>query len=204
MIDIYFARVGVGKTTMAAKLIRKEYGRIKKGKSPYKYIICNSPICGAFYVPSIKQFLAKGVPEDCYIVCDEASVSREFSNRNKSLPSSVIEFLKLHRHYNCSLVFISQSYEDLDVTIRRLYDRIFLMRKIFSFTLIQTIVRQIDVIDGEIKDSYTSFGFPSILYRRNFYKYFDTMFRPADVNYHCFDDIQQDYDFISYEKKSLR
>ena len=58
--------------------------------------------------------------------------SLEFNNRfnfPKTFPKTCIEFFKLHRHYGVAIDVFSQSYEDMDITIRRLATKFIVVRK---------------------------------------------------------------------------
>lgn len=178
-----FANVGAGKTTDLAKTAVRELKRIKKGKSSYKYVVSNAPVDGVRYVSSIREILKKYCLEECLILIDEGSV--EYNNRLMKMTDKEIEYFKLHRHYLCDIVVYSQSHDDVDVTLRRLYERIYVMnRGIFGFTYSRRVFRRVGIVEGEIKDVYDFGGFFTMilcmkwLYRPRYYRYFDSFWRP--------------------------
>lgn len=118
--DTYFGVPGTGKTTLAAYLTKK---RLKKKKPVYS----NVAIKGAYSI--VKEDIGKYDMSHGLILCDEAGV--EFNNRNysKNFSDYHIDFLKHHRHYDCDLAFFSQYWNDIDVTLRRLSTRLFLLEK---------------------------------------------------------------------------
>lgn len=183
MITMKFANVGAGKTTDLAKTVVKELKRIKKGKSPYQYIVSNAPVDGVRYVSSIRTILKKYCLENCLILIDEGSV--EYNNRLMKMTDEEIEYFKLHRHYLCDITIYSQSHDDVDVTLRRLYERIYVMNRfILGFTISRRVFRRVGIVEGEIKDVYDFGGFFTMLfnmkwlYRPRYYKYFDSFWRP--------------------------
>ncbi len=120
IITVYFGVPGSGKTTLAALQVRKAL----KNKET---VFSNVPIIGTYKYNPAEDLGDKQI-EDCLMILDEASI--EFNNRNyKSFPKPAIEFFKLHRHYGVAINVFSQSYEDMDVTIRRLATRFVIVRK---------------------------------------------------------------------------
>lgn len=122
------------------------------------------------------------------LIIDEAGI--EYNSRKyKSLSQDTISFFKLHRHYRCDVDFISQSWEDMDVTIRRLADELWYVRRIGPFTALRRVYKRvgIDEVSHQIIDKY-EFGkllpcilpFPFhrknliIFLRKPYYKYFDS------------------------------
>lgn len=132
--DTYFGVPGSGKTTVAAWLAKKS---IKKGMPVYS----NVDIKGCFKCS--KNDLGKvdfrytwndklqrfEFNEHTLYISDEAGV--EFNNRNysKNFTEEQIDYLKHHRHYGTDMVFLSQYWNDIDVTLRRLSTRLFLLKK---------------------------------------------------------------------------
>ena len=128
---------GSGKTTFAAYLTRwalHENALIRfcrRHGNPLTRLILNSkylkrrisvysnvPITGAYRLDA-KVDIGHYMIEDAKIIIDEAGI--EYNNRNyKSFPQEAIYFYKYHRHYRVSVDVFSQSYEDMDVTLRRL------------------------------------------------------------------------------------
>lgn len=120
VLSVYFGVPGAGKTTMAAWLTKRD---LKKGHAVYS----NVPITGAFKLDP-KADIGKYSLKDCRVIIDEASV--EYNNRKfKELGEEAIYWFKYHRHYETAVDVFSQSHEDMDITIRRLAQRYYLMKK---------------------------------------------------------------------------
>lgn len=198
MITVYFGSPGSGKTTMAVRALLK-------AKKFYRYTFSNFETSQARQV-SLKDIGIWTLPPRSYLAIDEAGI--EYNNRKfKSLNQKTIEWFKLHRHYQVDISVWSQSWDDMDITIRRLADRLFYIRKIGPFTMIRRIYKRVTVdkqteqiIDGYRMSSmiwfllkplyYLTypiwFFLPSLIpwqdiklvWRRPYYKYFDTLSKP--------------------------
>lgn len=181
MIELYFANPGAGKTTLAAAIIQKERKRILAGKSQYTEIFCNAAIHGAIYL-DIPKILKTHAIKNSLIVIDEASIV--YNNRLMKMSSQEIEFFKLHRHYGCDIILISQSFDDVDITLRRMYDKLFILRKMpFHLSMIKRI-RKFITIDSEsqqIVEGYEYSGFPRFMIRSKWYKFFNSYWVPAHI-----------------------
>lgn len=182
-VVLFFANIGSGKTTLLSKIAIQEQRKIQKGKSKYKYIISNAHIHGCSYVTDIRGLLQRGALQDCLILLDEGSII--YNNRKNTMKDKEIQFFKLIRHYRCTCVVVSQSHEDIDITLRRLYTQIYLLNKIFCFTLIRPIKKMvgIDEISHQIIDKYrfTIFFSYSIFFRPLYYKLFNSWWIPSDI-----------------------
>lgn len=120
VVNIYFGVPGSGKTTMAAWLARRDLRR--KGK-----VWSNVPITGTYKLDVGKDIGVHHI-EKGRIIIDEAGI--EYNNRNyKNLPLHQIEFFKYHRHYSTAIDVFSQSYEDMDITLRRLAQNYYVVTK---------------------------------------------------------------------------
>lgn len=119
---VVFAPPGCGKSTALAYLVRQYR---KKGITCY----CNSDVKGTIKI-DWTEHIGKYDFRDCVILIDEASI--DLNNRNfKEMGMDKIKYLKLHRHYRAHMWFFSQSYDDMDITVRRLADRFFTVNKTF-------------------------------------------------------------------------
>lgn len=128
-VHIYFGVPGSGKTTHAAKIV---YKNLKKGIPTF----CNVNIRGAIKINA--SDIGKIMLTDGDLIIDEASI--EYNNRNfKSLPKETIQWFKLARHYGIRNIYVySQSYDDMDITLRRLSDVMYIVKKTFIPGLIVT------------------------------------------------------------------
>lgn len=132
MVRIYFGVPGSGKTTYAAKIVKKN---LKKGIKTF----CNVNILGSIKIDS--RDIGRIDISDGDLIIDEASI--EYNNRNyKALPQEQIQWFKLSRHYGIRNIYIfSQSYDDMDITLRRLADVLFIVKRSIIPWLI--VVKQI-------------------------------------------------------------
>ena len=200
MIRLYFGSPGCGKTTLAVKhaIQLQKY---------YSYVFMNFdhsvPGAGRCHMDKVGEWT---FPEHSLVSIDESGI--EYNNRSyKSLAKSAIEWYKTHRHYKVDLDLFSQSWEDTDVTLRRLTVELWYLKKIGSFTLERRIYKFVDVdqntkqiIDGYKKASglwlliwfLQTDKFPlfqpkwKITYRPKYYKYFDS-YSKADIPVNYFD-----------------
>lgn len=96
------------------------------------------------------------------MIIDEAGV--EFNNRDyKAFPKTAIRFFKYHRHYGVSVDVFSQSFDDMDVTLRRLAQNFYVVRKSMLpfFVTTKRIRRKVGIDENthQLVDAY-SFGLP--------------------------------------------
>lgn len=197
MFRLIFGNPGCGKTTYACKLLRERQHKTKKYGYKRFYSNFDNTLCQKINLKGIGDWT---LPFNSYLVVDEAGI--EYNNRNfKTLPQSAIEWFKLHRHYGVDVDFISQSWEDLDITIRRLVDEIWYLKKVGPFTVVRRIFKRVQVDENthQIVDGYFLRKFFGIIFdfiigvasfriflRFPYYKYFDTYAapkRPVRYNY---------------------
>lgn len=138
MITVYFGNPGCGKTTLACREIQrvnKEYA------ATFANFGCK---CATVDDVSLVDLGLWTFPPGSYIAIDEAGI--EYNNRKfKSLSQDTIKWFKLHRHYRCDVSVWSQSWDDMDVTIRRLADRLYYLRKIGPFTVSRRVYKRVTV-----------------------------------------------------------
>lgn len=117
-LSIYFGVPGCGKTTIASALVHKF--------SKHYPVWSNVPIKGAYRVD--KSDIGVSHFEDGVLILDECSI--EFNSRAyKDMSQDAIAWFKLHRHYGMKCICFSQSWNDCDVTLRRLAFDYYLVRK---------------------------------------------------------------------------
>lgn len=199
-VILYFANVGSGKTTLLSRYAQKELKKIAKGKSKFTSIVSNSQISGVTYIEDIRGMLKKGAFQNTLLLIDEASII--YNNRKLNMTETEIQFFKLIRHYKCACVVVSQSYNDIDVTLRRLYTQIYLLNYMPLYTLIRPIkkVVGIDEMTHDIVDMYKFKNIFSwrLLARPVYFKFFNSWWIPSDVKIH---DVSS-YEKIPYQIKS--
>lgn len=185
MIKLFFGSPGCGKSTLACKLMFY---------SDADYCFSNFDTNGniSFKVPSsaLGQF---AFPDYSELYIDEAGI--DFNNRKfKTLSQNAIEYFKLHRHFRNDIYLFSQSWEDTDITLRRLTDELWYMKKKGPFTICRKLRKAVRV-NKETEQIIDGYKFAGLLwnllppplhektffmfYRKPYYKYFDSYSRPA-------------------------
>lgn len=200
VVRIYFGVPGSGKTTFAAHLAKQcarvsllERIHLKWPNKVTKFlsrkskkvidVYSNVPILGTYKLEPLRDL---GTYQVCNgkIILDEAAI--EFNNRKtKEMPQHVIKFFKLHRHYGTSIDVFSQSFDDMDITLRRLAQDYFLVKKsiIPYFICIRKIRRKIGIDENthKITDLF-KFGLPIIdsqyVFMPSVWKLFDSYDAP--------------------------
>lgn len=188
VLNVYFGVPGSGKTTFAAYLTKWALHEnciisfCKKHDCVFSRLILRSkylkrridvysnvPITGA-YMLDAKLDIGRYMIEDAKIIIDEAGI--EYNNRNfKSFPQEAIYFYKYHRHYRTSVDVFSQSFEDMDITLRRLAQNFYVVRKsLVPFCVVARRIRRkvgVDDTTKQIADLY-SMGLPVLDTKRIF------------------------------------
>ena len=174
VVNIYFGVPGSGKTTLAAWFARRDLRR--KGK-----VWSNVPITGTYKLDVAKDIGIHHI-EKGRIIIDEAGI--EYNNRNfKNLPLHQIEFFKYHRHYSTAIDVFSQSYEDMDITLRRLAQNYYVVTKsrLPYFIKVRSIGRRVGIDDNthQIIDEYywRCFLFTRRIFSPTLWKLFNTKSR---------------------------
>lgn len=186
MIRTFFGSPGVGKTTLACKMAMKN-------RKLYDHTFCNFensvPGCGTAEMAGLGTWT---FPVGSYIAVDEAGI--EYNSRSyKTLPKPTIAWFKKHRHYRCDIDVFSQSWDDMDVTIRRLSNELWYMYRLGPWTLCRRVFKRVTVdkntqqiIDGYKMSSvlwlliwpfqkWFPFGKKwTLTFRPFYYRYFDS------------------------------
>lgn len=180
VLNVYFGVPGSGKTTFAAWLTKRSMSQSRVitwaeahsgklstwilGSGLWKRrlpVYSNVPITGAYRLDPQKD-IGIHMIEEGKVIIDEAGI--EYNNRAyKSFPPDAVYWYKYHRHYQCSVDVFSQSYEDMDITLRRLAQNYFVVKKsLLPFCVVcKRIRRKVGIDDNthQIIDKYY-FGFP--------------------------------------------
>lgn len=174
ILSVYFGVPGSGKTTMAAWLAKRD---LKHGLNVWS----NVPITGTYKLDPPHDLGFVSI-EDGRIIIDEASV--EYNNRNfKSMPQETIKFLKYHRHWRTAIDVFSQSYDDMDITLRRLAQKFYVVKRgiLPWFITVKLIKKKIGIDDQthQIIDQYDFlpfiFGGTRIIFSPVLWKLFNTL-----------------------------
>lgn len=186
MITCYFGVPGCGKTTILTKIAQKELRKREKGKSKYAHILTNF-YCEGCEVVGFDSLASYNI-SDSLILLDEITLdsdSRDFKTFSKGHK----DFFTLHRHLNNDIVVFCQDYSRMDKTIRNnVYDLWYVSKPVFpffrQFSTAKRIYRNIAIneMNSELTLGYRFATFwetvfspcRKIIYRKPFYKYFDS------------------------------
>ena len=175
MIVTYFGSPGCGKTTLAVKMAIKN-------KKYYQHCFLNfdHKIKGA-YIADLDGLGEWTFPDHSFIAIDEAGI--EYNSRAyKSLPKPAIAWFKKHRHYKCDIAVFSQSWEDMDVTIRRLSDQLWYLYRFGPFTLSRRVYKRVKV-DKQTEQIIDGYKMASMLWLFAWPLQLDCKFMPFDPKF---------------------
>lgn len=164
MITVFFGSPGAGKTTLACREIAKSQ---KRYNATFANFGCK---CATVDDISLERLGTWTFPPGSYIAIDEAGI--EYNNRKfKTLDQNTIKWFKLHRHYRCDVSVWSQSWDDMDITIRRLADRLYYVRKIGPFTMVRRVYKRVtvDKQTEQIIDGYRMVNILWLLFKPLYY-----------------------------------
>lgn len=190
MIRIFFGSPGCGKTTLACKFLKKNRKHYDHCFGSFAHTVPGAAVCDT------KKLGEWTFPEHSYFNSDEAGI--EFNSRKTmQLTQSMIQYLKLHRHYKVDMDFFSQAWDDIDIVLRRLCVQYWYMYRIGPWTLCRRVYKRvtIDKNTHQIIDGYYMPNFLWILawplqllkitdqrymltFRPFYYKYFNSWDRP--------------------------
>lgn len=176
MIVTYFGSPGMGKTTFASMLAIK---LVKKGKT----VFTNFPVLypGIFKLDT--SLIGKVQIDSATLIIDESGLV--WGNRDfKSFGRDTLSWFKLHRHYKCDVILLSQAWNDMDKKIRDLSDHYYNIKKLLWFSNAREYRKRvgIDELTHDIVDEYYKVGIFSgglkVCFRPRWYKYFDSYSAP--------------------------
>lgn len=183
MIKLFFGSPGCGKTTLACKLMYYS-------DSPFKFSNFDTDLSLGITSDYIGQF---AFPDYSELYIDEAGI--DYNNRNyKKLSQDAIEYFKLHRHFKNDIYLFSQSWEDTDITLRRLTDELWYMKRKGPFTVCRKL-RKCVKVNKETEQIIDGYRFAGLLwnllppplhektfmlfFRKPYFKHFDSYYKPA-------------------------
>lgn len=183
MIKLFFGSPGCGKSTLAARLMYYS-------DSPFIFSNFETDLSNLISSNFIGQY---AFPDFSEIYIDEAGI--DYNNRNyKQLSQNAIEYFKLHRHFRNDIYLFSQSWEDTDITLRRLTDELWYMKRKGPFTVCRKLRKAVRV-NKETEQIIDGYRFAGLLwnllppplhektfmmfFRRPYFKHFDSYSRPA-------------------------
>lgn len=191
MIKLFFGLPRCGKTTLLTSLAKKAV----KIRPVYSNVHLSLPNVHYFDARDLGKYdMSAGL-----ILIDEATVNAD-GRKWKSMSDEFRNFLCLHGHYGCDIYFFTQRYSGVDVLIRNLTEELYRIIKppIIGniFSCYYRVKYDIDIPSkqrnkkensstlGEIKEGYCKPPllnriFCHYLYRKKYYKYFDSWEAPA-------------------------
>lgn len=142
-----FAPPGVGKTTLAAKIVRNSINQNKR-------VFSNVPIIHAEKL-DLKD-MGTYMLRDCTLIIDEAGSVVGNRSWQTNLDKKQIDFLKKHRHYNVDIYLFSQAYNDVDNKFRDLTTQLLMLKKskLPFFVYAMAIHKTMDLINGQIVEFF--------------------------------------------------
>lgn len=192
---ILFGKKGSGKSTHIAKMA---YQYQKKGYKVYS----NIDVSGC-YIYDPKDIGEYTFEPNSVVFCDEIGII--WNNRNyKEFKDCVIQWFKYQRKYKIRMYAYSQSPDDFDITLRRLIDRLFIVKRIGNISIQIPVLNIIDVGHdheghGQIITNYKKAFFTSwkLTYLPRYYGLFESFDAPSldliEATYCDYNDISELY-----------
>ena len=150
----YFGVPGSGKTTIASWLARNDKRKNKK-------VWSNVPIKGTYKLD--KEDIGKYMISNGRLILDECGT--EFDNRNfkKNFTDEQVKFFKLHRHYKVDINCFSQFWNDIDIKLRNLSTKLYLLKKsAIPFFIVRKEIGKKISINKETKEIIDEYYFKKL------------------------------------------
>lgn len=176
-INYVFAPPGAGKTTTVVYLTR--LANMLRKKNPNLNIYCTEELKDIPYYYIDKDDIGKYEMNNGILLIDEASIL--FNNR-KFMSQNQIEFFKKHRHRKLEIWIFSQDNNDVEITLRRLCNNFYYLKKSLLYPINKTIVMkkikkglEIDKNTRQVIDGYDFVKFSTYrIWARPNWRYFDS------------------------------
>lgn len=153
----YFGIPGSGKTTVASWLARNEL----KDKKKKRNVWSNVPIKGTYKLE--KSDIGVYNISNGRLILDECGT--EFDNRNfkKNFTEEQVKFFKLHRHYKVDVNCFSQFWNDIDIKLRNLSTKLYLLKKsTIPFFIVRKEIGKKISINKETKEIIDEYYFKKL------------------------------------------
>lgn len=149
ILSVYFGVPGSGKTTFAAYNAKR---MLKYGIPVWS----NVPITGCYEL-DVHQDIGHNMIYNGLVIIDEAGI--DYNNRKfKSFTDEENKWFKYHRHYRCAVDIFSQGWNDMDLKLRILAQRFYVVKKsLIPFFVYRRRIRKvvgINEYDKQIIDAY--------------------------------------------------
>lgn len=179
MISAIIGSPGSGKSTCAAWICKKALKR--PGKPVY---LCGMPISAGhsqlitnFYYPGALKLqwdlLGRTYLKDALIVIDEIMLLAD-SRNFKTFSEDLKYFFSQHRKDDLSLVYLTQSWDDVDKKIRNLTTKYFILRPLpFDMYRVDSVNHYVDIEQARIVCGF-QYGRSSFFFGRPIYRLFNS------------------------------
>lgn len=178
-LTLVMGKAGSGKSTYMGLLVKKA---TKQGRPIYS----NHHVLGAIKIEHTD--LGKYDLNNCDVIIDEAQLhydSRDFKNFSKENKY----FFSNFRHHGVRVYILSQSFEDLDVKIRRQAQYIYIAQPFVKGILLLQKIRMKFGVSEDETDIVTLYKFNPLGYRFKLgflaWRYFDSYSKPALEDLPC-------------------
>lgn len=158
ILEVYFGLPGSGKTTLAAATA---YKFLRHGYPVWS----NDPIKGCFKLDP-KTDIGEFEIERGLVIIDEAG--GQFSNRNfkNNFTASAMDWWRRHRHAGMTCIILSQSWDDSDITFRRLSYRFrYVQKSLFPWMVNIIPIRRSQGINEVTQEPCVKYRFDPLLFR---------------------------------------
>lgn len=165
---------GSGKTTVLTMIAQRALLGLSTLDIPTQKTVYTTFECPGCYKLNWGD-LGKYYIHDALLIVDELGLLAD-NRKYKSFSDDLTYFFKMHRHANLTLVWASQSATDVDLKIRTVTERSYIIDKYFCFTAIKPVLKRHTVKSGqpEILFELAPLYMWQWCFRPHWYSYFDS------------------------------